>query len=88
MKQENKFRDDVRGIVLELANGGLFTRRVIVDTPTDAFSVTNRKYVTLNGPSSGRPRSSVVGQFYFDTSLNKPLWWNGTGFVDATGNFH
>lgn len=65
-----------------------FTKRIIVDTPTDALQVTNRKYVTLNGVSANRPTASVVGQFYFDTTLNKPLWWNGTGFVDATGANH
>jgi hypothetical protein len=25
------------------------------------------------------------GQFYFDTTLNKPIWWTGSAWVDATG---
>ncbi len=25
------------------------------------------------------------GTFYFDTTLNKPIWWTGTNWVDATG---
>lgn len=62
-----------------------FTDRKLTDTPTDALSTVNRKYVTLNGLSASRPRSSVIGQSYFDTSLGKPIWWNGTSFVDATG---
>ena len=26
-----------------------------------------------------------AGQMFFDTSLGKPIFWNGTGWVDATG---
>ena len=70
---------------------GLFTSRKVTDTPTDDLQVVPRKYVTLNGVSANRPIASVVGQSYFDTSLaggnGKPVWWNGTGFVDATGSY-
>lgn len=27
-----------------------------------------------------------IGDFYFDTTLNKPIWWNGTNWVDKDGN--
>lgn len=63
-----------------------FDQRRITDTPTDALQVVNRRYVTLNGPSASRPTSSVIGQFYFDTTLGQPIWWGGTSFVDADGN--
>ena len=36
-----------------------------------------RNSMTLN--------SSNVGFQYFDTTLNKPIWWNGSAWVDATG---
>lgn len=62
-----------------------FTARKITDTPTDNLSVVNRGYVTMNGTTSNRPTGSVLGQSYFDTTLGKPVWWNGTSFVDATG---
>ena len=26
-----------------------------------------------------------VGAMYFDTTINKPIWWNGTKWVDSTG---
>ena len=29
--------------------------------------------------------SLVVGYQHFDISLNKPIWWNGTKWVDSTG---
>lgn len=62
-----------------------FSDRKVTDTPTDSLQVVNRKYVTLNGATASRPTSSVLGQFYFDTTLGIPVWWNGTAFVDATG---
>jgi hypothetical protein len=64
---------------------GAFTGRKVTDTPMDDLQVVNRKFVTLHGTSANRPTSSVVGQFYYDTTLDKPIWWNGTSFVDATG---
>lgn len=37
------------------------------------------------GDSSSRPTSAVNGFAYYDTTLNKPIWWTGTKWVDATG---
>lgn len=37
------------------------------------------------GSSSGRPTNAVIGEAYFDTTLGKPIWFNGTNWVDATG---
>ena len=68
-----------------------FTSRKISDTPTDDLAVVNRKYVTMNGPSTSRPTSSVIGQQYFDMTLasgrGKTITWNGVGFVDGTGTY-
>ena len=37
--------------------------------------------------SANRPASGVqVGGMIFDTTLGKPIWWNGTNWVDANGN--
>lgn len=32
-----------------------------------------------------RPESPSVGMPFFDTAIGKPVWWNGTAWVDATG---
>ena len=32
-----------------------------------------------------RPSDNSAGDFYFDTTLNKPIWWTGSQWVDATG---
>lgn len=75
--------------VAKQLQSGLFTARKLTDTPTDALQAVNRKYITNNG--TVRPTSSVVGQPFLDTSLasgrGKPLWWNGTGWIDATGTY-
>ena len=39
---------------------------------------------------SGKTRPTLtssgdIGFMFFDTNLGKPIWWNGTGWVDATG---
>jgi hypothetical protein len=33
-----------------------------------------------------RPTKIEKGHCYFDTTLNKPIWYNGTNWVDATGS--
>lgn len=37
------------------------------------------------GTTIERPTGVVIGYVYFDTDLNKPIWWNGKIWVDATG---
>jgi uncharacterized protein with NRDE domain len=38
------------------------------------------------GTTSQRPTGYVnVGDSYFDTTLGKMIWWNGTSWVDSTG---
>ncbi len=37
------------------------------------------------GTTANRPSTSITGFNYFDTDLNKPIWYNGSAWVDATG---
>ena len=42
----------------------------------------------LQIPDAGRVRPTMglrSGQVFFDTVLGKPVWWNGSAWVDATG---
>lgn len=41
--------------------------------------------INIAGSSADRPTTAVLGQCYFDTGLNKPIWFNGTKWVDYTG---
>lgn len=40
-----------------------------------------------SGDTLSRPTltSSNIGYLYFDTTLGKPIWFDGTNWVDATG---
>lgn len=82
------------GIIQFLGQRG-FSDRKVTDTPTDALSVVNRKYVNLSGTVANRPTSSVavMGQRYFATDTNiamtynasSSVWANGVGSVVAQG---
>ena len=37
------------------------------------------------GATANRPSTPDNYEFYFDTDLNKPIWYNGTDWVDSTG---
>jgi hypothetical protein len=41
--------------------------------------------LSVKGIATSRPDSPVTGQECFDTDLGKPVWWNGSAWVDATG---
>jgi hypothetical protein len=38
------------------------------------------------GTTTQRPTANQqIGQFYFDTTLGYPVWWNGSKWVNSTG---
>ena len=41
--------------------------------------------VTAARPTAVPNGALTVGQFYFDTTLGQPIWWDGTQWVDAAG---
>lgn len=41
---------------------------------------------TTSGYTDKRPDNPMCGYCFFDIELNKPIWWNGNNWVDATGN--
>jgi hypothetical protein len=71
--------DAIKKQVSDYLKSTAFTGRKLTDTPTDALQVVNRKYVTMNGVTASRPTSSVLGQFYYDTSLDRPIWLGNGG---------
>lgn len=38
-----------------------------------------------SGTTSNRPTNVLVGFQYFDTTINKPIYWDGSKWIDATG---
>ena len=49
----------------------------------ELLALESKMYAT--GSTVGRPLEPKVGQQYFDTTLNKPIFFSGTAWVDATG---
>ena len=50
----------------------------------DSFLVTIS--TPQNGTTANRPTQNLqVGQFYFDTTLGYPIWYDGTDWVDSSG---
>lgn len=45
-----------------------------------------RNKPNLSGSTALRPQLVDIGYQYFDTTLNKPIFWNGENWVDYTGN--
>ena len=90
MDEELKLQieDIAKEIFKKLTKSGTFTDRKLTDTPTDAFSVVNRRFVTLSSNLGARPVSSVavVGQRYFDTTNNTPIWYTTAGWRNSVSS--
>jgi hypothetical protein len=46
--------------------------------------------IPLSGTTAQRPLQSIqaplpVGQYYFDTTIGRPIYWNGTNWINAAG---
>jgi len=53
-------------------------------TVKDALNELN-KVVVPSGATGARPVTPVTGQSFFDTTLGKPIWFDGTNWIDASG---
>ncbi len=78
--------EEVVKIVRQYNKTNAFTDRKLTDSPTDDLSVVNRKYVNMNGTTAQRPSSPVTGQQYFETTIGRPVFYNGTNWVDGAGS--
>jgi hypothetical protein len=53
-------------------------------------SFTQSASIPASGTTADRPVASVqvplqIGQYYYDTTLDRPIWWNGTVWKKADG---
>ena len=78
----------VRGINSTIKNCDFYVDNVLSEFKNYSSNV----IILINDPKCGstqeRPtlvNASNKGQVYFDTTLGKPIYWNGTAWVDATG---
>lgn len=52
----------------------------------DIVDEVNLKLKRQSGTTAQRPTSELaVGDTYLDTTLGKPIWYTGSGWVDAAG---
>jgi hypothetical protein len=66
-------RDDQLNYSLRLYFNNLDNFLVAISTPQ-------------NGTTANRPTLNLqIGQFYFDTTLGYPIWYDGTDWVDSSG---
>lgn len=78
-------QDCLNNIVLHDVYTGI-SALAVYDLGTDNRTID----IILDGQNTSRagtsrPNSPYVGQWFFDTNLGYPIWWNGTDWVDATG---
>ena len=68
-------------------NNEIYRAMHIYDSTTGKYVsrwVKENQYDTVKTGAS-RPAEKNTGQQFFDTTLNKPIWWAGSAWVDATG---
>jgi hypothetical protein len=42
--------------------------------------------VPSSGTTANRPTERLqVGEYYFDTTIGRPIWYNGTNWINAAG---
>lgn len=73
---------DFIDLLREKVSDAAFDKNFII-LKNELLAFEGRMYAT--GSTVGRPLEPKVGQQYFDTTLNKPVFFSGTAWVDATG---
>ena len=73
--------------VCENNNSGCTIELIKIERGTKAtdFILSQEDMQTKITNGATRPTATYIGQSHFDTTLNKPIWWNGTGWKDAMG---
>ena len=73
-----------------LSNGTIVGNGTIIGNKTKVINL-NVDRIILSGTwfdsgiTSNRPTNVLVGFQYFDTTVNKPIFWDGSKWIDATG---
>ena len=60
----------------------LVTATAIIDVKERIVRKASCHQITI----SSRPTNPTVGEHYYDTTIHKPIWWNGANWTDALGN--
>jgi hypothetical protein len=55
-----------------------------IDNITQALTIPDAG-TTANRPIDTGDIKLQIGQYYFDTTIGRPIWWNGTNWINAAG---
>lgn len=78
------------GCVLDFKGGNLSNG--IINSNKTCLFINFKGNAIINGGSVkfgktiNKPEHALIGYLYFDTTLNKPIWWNGANWVDSNNN--
>lgn len=65
---------------------GFVNQPALLATPTIQKYFYAGQMTAESGATGARPTFAVTtGQMFFDSTLGKPVWWDGAAWVDATG---
>lgn len=63
-----------------------FKKLIGVNSWSNWDEILTRSTHVLKGTSTQRPLTGIeVGEWYFDTDLGSPIWWNGVDWINANG---
>ena len=79
--------------VMATDGSGIYSIKVIgvdiqaydVNIVSDVDYSSTKATINAGGLTASRPVSPILYQNYFDTTLGKPVWFDGTNWVDSTG---
>lgn len=74
----------VNSFALTIPSGAKYTLPEVRLSSGSYIFGTNNK-IDSYGATSIRPKAPQIGFQFFDSTLGKPIWWNGSAWVDATG---
>lgn len=61
------------------------TSTIIIEDATGKYLTKDGKRGIRSVTTAERPASAPVGEAYYDETIAKPIWYTGSGWVDATG---
>lgn len=70
--------------------GGVIGNGTIIGNKTKVINLNVDRIILSgtwfdSGTTSNRPTNVLVGFQYFDATINKPIFWDGSKWIDATG---
>jgi len=78
--------ETIRRGFLQMTRNQIDTRyssTTLVQNTNDFFDTFSNSI--MSGTTLERPNVRIIGTQYFDTTLGKPIYWNGTSWVDNNG---